>query len=197
MMRVEELTSEPQRRNWAWRRWCARSIDEVFGLLVIYLIIVFVGGLLPEDSGEPANEAALWAELFSTLFFLAFVVFSLPLSFLASSLQYALFRQTLGKRLCGVIVCDADGRRISRLGFLWRDVKALVVGDGLHIHVFALIANLIQYSRLCDGKPARYEADNAFQAQPTREKKWYDGLIVFLAFILLFVQVILTVCIYS
>ena len=196
-MRAEELTSESQRRNWAWRRWCARSIDEVFGLLAIYLIIVFVDGLFPEESGESANEAAIWMELISMLFFLAFIVFSLPLSFLASSLQYALFKQTLGKRLCGVTVCDADGKKISRFGFFWRDVKALVVGDGFHIHILALIANLIQYSRLCDGMPARYEADNMFQAQPTREKKWYDGLIVFFAFILLFVQVILTFCIYS
>ena len=188
---VEETMSDAQRRNWAWRRWTARGIDEFVGTLAAFSVVMSIGAFMP-DSSEPST-----AEEAMALVALVLMLLALPLSIFASSVQYALFGGTFGKWICGVRVSDEQGNKPTRLGFFWRDIKVLVRGEWLRLWVLALIGNVIQYNRIVAGKPASYEASSPFRARPTREGRWYDLLLVLLVFVLAIVQFVLIQIMYA
>ena len=183
--------SDAQRRNWAWRRWTARGVDEFVGTLAVFVVAMSIGAFM-SDSSEPSVVGEAMA-----LVALVLVLLALPLSIFASSVQYALFGGTFGKWICGVRVSDEQGKKLSRWGFFWRDIKVLVRGEWLRLWVLALIGNVIQYNRIVAGKPASYEASSPFRARPTREGRWYDILLVLLVFVLGIVQFVLIQIMYA
>ena len=191
MTNIEEAMSDSQRRNWAWRRWTARGIDEFVGAVAVFSGVMSIGAFM-SDSSEPSN-----AEEAMALVALALILLTLPLSIFASSVQYALFGGTFGKWICGVRVSDEQGNKPTRWGFFWRDIKVLVRGEWLRLWVLALIGNVIQYNRIVAGKPASYEASSPFRARPTREGRWYDILLVLLVFVLGIVQFVLIQIMYA
>ena len=188
---VEETMSDAQRRNWAWRRWTARGIDEFVGTLAVFSVVMSIGAFMP-DSSEPST-----AEEAMALVALVLMLLALPLSIFASSVQYALFGGTFGKWICGVRVSDKQGNKLSRWGFFWRDIKVLVRGEWLRLWVLATIGNVIQYNRIVAGKSASYEASSPFRARPTRDGRWYDILLVLLVFVLAIVQFVLIQIMYA
>ena len=191
MTDIEEAMSDSQRRNWAWRRWTARGIDEFVGTLAVFSMVMSIGAFI-SDSSEPSVVEGVMA-----LVALALILLTLPLSIFASSVQYALFGGTFGKWICGVRVSDEQGNKPTRWGFFWRDIKVLVRGEWLRLWVLALIGNVIQYNRIVAGKPASYEASSPFRACPTREGRWYDILLVLLVFVLAIVQFVLIQIMYA
>ena len=191
MTNNEGPMTDSQRRNWAWRRWTARGIDEFVGTLVVFCTVMSMAAFM-FDSSEPST-----AEDVMALVALVLMLLALPLSIFASSLQYALFGGTFGKWICGVRVSDEQGKKLSRWGFFWRDIKVLVRGERLRLWVLALIGNVIQYNRIVAGKPASYEASSPFRARPTREGRWYDILLVLLVFVLSIVQFVLIQIMYA
>ena len=191
MTNIEEAMSDAQRRNWAWRRWTARGIDEFVGTAVVFSVVMTMASFLPDSAEPSAVEGAM------ALIALVLVLLVLPLSIFASSVQYALFGGTFGKWICGVRVSDEQGKKLSRWGFLWRDIKVLVRGEWLRLWVLALIGNVIQYNRIVAGKPASYEASSSFRARPTRDGRWYDILLVLLVFVLSIVQFVLIQIMYA
>lgn len=144
------------------------------------------------DSSEPSAVEEAMALVALVLILMAF-----PVSIFASSVQYALFGGTFGKWICGVSVSDEQGKKLSRLGFFWRDIKVLVRGEWLRLWVLALIGNVIQYNRIVAGKSASYEASSPFRARPTRDGRWYDILLVLLVFVLGIVQFVLIQIMYA
>lgn len=191
MTNNEGTMTDSQRRNWAWRRWTARGIDEFVGAVAVFSGVMSIGAFM-SDSSEPSN-----AEEAMALVALALILLTLPLSIFASSVQYALFGGTFGKWICGVRVSDEQGNKPTRWGFFWRDIKVLVRGEWLRLWVLALIGNVIQYNRIVAGKPASYEASSPFRARPTREGRWYDILLVLLVFVLGIVQFVLVQIMYA
>ena len=191
MASIEETMSDAQRRNWAWRRWTARGIDEFVGTLAVFSVVMSIGAFVSDSSEPPAVEEAM------ALVALALMLLALPLSIFASSVQYALFGGTFGKWICGVRVFDEQGNKPTRWGFFWRDIKVLVRGEWLRLWVLALIGNVIQYNRIVAGKPASYEASSPFRARPTREGRWYDILLVLLVFVLGILQFVLIQIMYA
>ena len=144
------------------------------------------------DSAEPSVLEEVMA-----LAALVLILLALPASIFGSSVQYVLFGGTFGKWICGVRVSDEQGKKLSRWGFFWRDVKVLVRGEWLRLWVLLLIGNVIQYNRIVAGKPASYEAASPFRARPTREGRWYDILLVLLVFVLSIVQFVLIQIMYA
>ena len=191
MTNIEEAMSDAQRRNWAWRRWTARGIDEFVGTLAVFGLVVSIGASMSDPSEASVVEDVM------ALVALVLMLLALPLSIFASSFQYALFGGTFGKWICGVRVSDEQGKKLSRWGFFWRDIKVLVHGEWLRLWVLALIGNVIQYNRIVAGKPASYEAASPFRARPTREGRWYDILLVLLVFMLGIVQFVLVQIMYA
>ena len=188
---VEETMSDAQRRNWAWRRWTARGIDEFVGTLAVFSVVMSIGAFMP-DSAEPSVLEEVMA-----LAALVLILLALPVSIFGSSVQYALFGGTFGKWICGVRVSDEQGKKLSRWGFFWRDIKVLVRGEWLRLWVLLLIGNVIQYNRIVAGKSASYEVSSPFRARPTREGRWYDILLVLLVFVLAIVQFVLIQIMYA
>ena len=191
MTNNEGTMTDSQRRNRAWRRWTARGIDEFVGTLVVFCTVMSMAAFM-FDSSEPST-----AEDVMALVALVLMLLALPLSIFASSLQYVLFGGTFGKWICGVRVSDEQGKKLSRWGFFWRDIKVLVRGEWLRLWVLVLIGNVIQYNRIVAGKPASYEAASPFRARPTREGRWYDILLVLLVFVLAIVQFVLIQIMYA
>ena len=191
MASIEETMSDAQRRNWAWRRWTARGIDEFIGAVAVFSVVMSIGAFVSDSSEPSAVEEAM------ALVALVLILLALPLSIFASSIQYALFGGTFGKWICGVRVSDEQGKKLSRWGFFWRDIKVLVRGEWLRLWVLAAIGNVIQYNRIVVGKPASYEASSPFRARPTREGRWYDILLVLLVFVLGIVQFALIQIMYA
>ena len=191
MTNNEGTMTDSQRRNWAWRRWAARGIDEFVGTLAVFGLVVSIGAFMSDPSEASVVEDVM------VLVALVLMLLALPLSIFASSLQYALFGGTFGKWICGVRVSDEQGKKLSRWGFFWRDIKVLVRGEWLRLWVLALIGNVIQYNRIVAGKPASYEASSPFRARPTREGRWYDILLILLVFVLAIVQFVLIQIMYA
>ena len=191
MASIEETMSDAQRRNWAWRRWTARGIDEFIGAVAVFSVVMSIGAFVSDSSEPSAVEQAM------ALVALVLMLLALPLSIFASSVQYALFGGTFGKWICGVRVSDEQGNKPTRWGFFWRDIKVLVRGEWLRLWVLALIGNVIQYNRIVAGNPASYEAASPFRARPTREGRWYDILLVLLVFVLAIVQFVLIQIMYA
>ena len=191
MTNIEEAMSDSQRRNWAWRRWTARGIDEFVGTFVVFGVVMSIGAFMSDSSESSVVEEVM------ALVALVLILLALPLSIFASSVQYALFGGTFGKWICGVRVSNEQGIKLSRWGFFWRDIKVLVRGEWLRLWVLLLIGNVIQYNRIVAGKPASYEASSPFRVRPTREGRWYDILLVLLVFVLGIVQFVLIQIMYA
>ena len=104
MTNIEETMSDSQRRNWAWRRWTARGIDEFVGTAAIFSVVMTMASFLPDPEEPSAVEGAM------ALLTFALITLPLPISIFSSTVQYALFGGTFGKWICGVRVSDEQGK---------------------------------------------------------------------------------------
>lgn len=170
---VHSMCSPAEYNNFAWRRWTARCIDFQFGF-GLAMILFFSLGLF---SGVTGIGLEFWEWIAEPEHRAVDYVMTTMLAFFSDSLVFAIFKQTLGKKICGISVCDMAGRRISVIGFLKRDIAVLFRGECLCLPLFSAIANIVQYNRVSKGKSASYDEGCVYQSRPTRAKAWYDGVL--------------------
>lgn len=167
-------------RNFAWRRWSARTIDLcIAGLLgaPLWFFVGWCGARMGVGSGillslaAPENKA-----LVNSLEW----IFEL----LAEAAIYACFGTTPGKALCGVAVCDDFGRRCGAAAYLWRNARLYVRGLWLGLPLITMFAMVRQYGRVSAGYPATYDYQQRYTAHATRPRRRDDK---FLPVVALFV----------
>lgn len=178
---VYEMTTISECRNFAWRRWAARMFDiclgGVFACLLTFTLVEFSG-----DSSmvlsflkwlvQPQNR------LFNFILGCGIVHFS-------DVVVFAIFGQTLGKKICGIRVCDADGNPIGRWAYFGRAWCVLLLGVGLMLPLVSVGTQLWQASRVGKGLPAAYDEGRVFQARPVRGKRSYDPALVIVSILTL------------
>lgn len=180
---VYMMTTPEEYRNFAWRRWTARLIDLWLGLwlvLALFCGLEFLSGITQIGLGfwtwiaAPEHQildiVLIYATFYATAFF-------------SDALVFSIFKTTLGKKICGISVCDPSGNRISRAGYFMRDLNVLFRGNCLLIPLLSTIARIVQYKRVEKGAASSYDEGCVFQARPTRGKRYDDlFLVIFVNF---------------
>lgn len=170
---VYEMTTISECRNFAWRRWAARMFDLCLGC-----VFAFVFGLIVGASSstpwivQPQNR--VWVFLLGT-----------GIVFFSDVAVFALFGQTLGKKICGIRVCDANGNPIGRWAYFGRAWGVFLLGEGLGIPFVCLGTELWQACRVGKGLPAAYDEGRVFQARSIRGKRSYDPALVIVSILTL------------
>lgn len=175
---VYSMNNESEYRNFAWRRWSARSIDFFVGYL--FALLLFIG--LAFMTGLTGIGIGFWEWINENP--LADIVLTSAIAYFSDVIIYAMFRTTLGKKINGISVCDTFGNRASCKDFFLRDIKVLVRGECLCIPLLAAIVQLLQYNRVCKGNAASYDEQCEYQARPTRGKASYDIILIIAVFII-------------
>ena len=167
--RIVVLNDPTEFRNFAWRRWTARQLDLILGCCFLGIVLIALGycsvvtgvGL---DFWEWINASPVNAWMF--------FVITISMSFFADALVYAIFKNTLGKKICGISICDMAGHRISAIDYLKRDFKVLI--GGYWIFILSIVPFMQQYSRVKVGDSTSYDKGCEYQARPTRKKTWFE-----------------------
>lgn len=176
---VYMMTTPEEYRNFAWRRWTARMID--FWLGNMLAVALFYGlGIL---SGITQIGLGFWTWIAAPEHQILDIVLTSAIAFFSDALVFSIFKTTLGKKLCGISVCDLSGNRISGAGYFIRDLNVLLRGECLLIPILSTIALIVQYNRVGKGAASSYDEGCVFQARPTRGKKYYDLFLVILVII--------------
>lgn len=170
---VYMMTTPEEYRNFAWRRWTARLIDFWLGIWLaaaLFLGLKFLSGITQIGLG-------FWTWIAAPEHLILFT------AFFSDALVFSIFKTTLGKKICGISVCDLSGNRISRAGYFIRDLKVLLRGNCLLIPLLSTIAHIVQYKRVEKGAASSYDEGCVFQARPTRGKRYDDlFLVIFVNF---------------
>ena len=130
---------------------------------------------------EVMNEASEGLGIF---FIILAVIFGWLFLFFLDAIVYALFGNTLGKKLMGIQVLEADGRKVSRSRYFRRNLQVFLEGYALGIPPLFLISFIWQSERVYRGKPATYDARLGFQV--VSNGKSYVGFFVVVWIILMF-----------
>lgn len=126
-----------------WRRWTARTFDLIANSLVLGILY----GLFCRSG---INR------------FAANILFTL-LALLLDAVIYAIFGNTLGKRLLGIKIVDGAMQVIDRGTYFRRNLRIFCSGYALGIPIATLVTFAIQYSRVSRGNQTSYdEAHNLF-----------------------------------
>jgi len=176
---VYVMTTPEEYRNFAWRRWTARLID--FWLGYVLAMALFYG--LAYLSGITKIGLGFWTWIAAPEHQILDLILTTAIAFFSDALVFSIFKTTLGKKICGISVCDLSGNRISGAGYFIRDLNVLLRGECLCIPLLCAIAYIVQYNRVGKGAAASYDEGCVFQARPTRGKKGYDLFLVILALI--------------
>ena len=176
--------SKPQKPATRWPRFFARWLDWTLYMLLSPLYSLVLGLLLlPVVSfgEEVMNEASEGLDIF---FIILAVIFGWLFLFFLDAIVYALFGNTLGKKLMGIQVLEADGRKVSRSRYFRRNLQVFLEGYALGIPPLFLISFIWQSERVYRGKPATYDARLGFQV--VSNGKSYVGFFVVVWIILMF-----------
>lgn len=164
-------------KNFAWRRWAARSIDlNLAGIVAFLLLLTVSRTILTFGAGR---QFILWLsdthnEAFS-------IMLNIALSLLVEAGVYAVFRTTPGKVLAGVAVCDDAGRKATGWQYLSRNMRLFVRGMWLGIPVASWFAYARQYDRVRNGWPSSYDFGHDCYAHSIRAAKKKDWTLPVLA----------------
>lgn len=133
-----------------WTRWCARLFD----LWWESIVVGFIGGYV---LGEISPAFLLWTEsgIGAKLFDLA----CLPLALLLDAAVHAVAGNTPGKAMLGLRVGLVDGRPLSFVQHLWRNLGVWVSGFGFGIPLVCFLTMGRQQGRLNRGQQASYDGE--------------------------------------
>lgn len=176
---VYVMTTPEEYRNFAWRRWTARLID--FWVGYVLAMALFYG--LAYLSGVTQIGLGFWTWIAQPEHQIIDLVLTTAIAFFSDALVFSIFKTTLGKKICGVSVCDISGHRISGSGYLLRDLNVLFRGECLCIPLLCAIAYIIQYNRVAKGAASSYDEGCTYQARPTRGKTGYDIVLVIIVLV--------------
>ena len=180
------LNAPSEFRNFAWRRWTARQIDWILGYCFLYVVMV----ALSYSSGATGVGLGFWKWIARPENAWMDLIITTSVAFFADALVYAIFKNTLGKKICGISVCDKTGHLISSIDYLKRDFRVLI--GGYWIFILSIIPFIQQYNRVKVGGATSYDHGYEYQARPTREKTWFDTILIVVVFVLAGVIRILT-----
>lgn len=172
MYSVYVLKTPGDFRNFAWRRCAARYID--WGVGGCFLALLF----------PSLKEIMDWMDLSRVWI----VVLVAAILFFSDTLVYALFKNTLGKKLCGIGVCDHEGRRINGTGYFTRSLRVFFEGWGGYIPLWDIVTMAWQYKCVCKDRPTMYDEKKVYQARPLRGRRMYDILLVLVALVIMIVK---------
>ncbi|MBQ5938961.1 RDD family protein [Massilia sp. AB1] len=133
-----------------WKRWCARLFDLWWENAVIGIVAVYVLSWI-----WPAF--LIWIE--STFASKLFDIACLPLALVLDAAVHALAGNTPGKAILGLRVGLVDGRRLSFVQHLRRNLGVWVSGLGFAIPLVCLFTMGRQHGRLNEGQPASYDGE--------------------------------------
>ncbi len=126
-----------------WARWAARTFDFSVCTFTAALVIAFFLISIGCETGHVSE--------------VGWMILAIPTGLTLDALCYYFFGWTLGKWLFAVKVRHEDGGRLIFSEYLKRNFGVFIQGFGLSIPIVWLVAEIIQYNRLRDGKPASYD----------------------------------------
>ena len=138
----------------------------------------YLGGVLQTEIGFWQWMVQPLSSLFDISMWLDYLIGMLLYVF-SDEVVFAIFRQTLGKKICGISVCNVAGRKISPLDFLRRDF------DVFFQTIWFYIPHFFQYKRVVNGRASSYDEGCIYQARPIRPMDCDKSTtIVFVLFVL-------------
>ena len=122
-----------------WTRWTARQIDCLIESIIIGYIFSILGIF-----GANTNSTIIG-------------IVVAPFAFLLDSAVYAIFGNTLGKWLMGVMVVRDNGIRINGSEYFMRNMRVYWGGFGLGIPIVTLCTTITQYNRINKKQETTYD----------------------------------------
>lgn len=166
-----------------WRRYFARTVDNVFWGTLIMLVVGIALALYDVKMAED------FAKLFEGLGGrVASIVLSAVLCTIPNAILIGLTGGNLGKWLFGICVFDRQDRPIGLLRAFQREFRVLLLGLGLGVPVVSLITSLIAYQKLREDRITNW--DQALNLKVLHRKRgalqylgYSAGLVLFISLI--------------
>jgi len=172
---AEPGAAGPPEQAGPWPRYWARSLDVTLWALLLALV---GGALVPQltdigaSLGERASDQILG-------------IIVLPFAMAADALTFALFGNTPGKWLAGLMVRDAAGGRLARWRYLKRNAGVYVNGLALGVGLVALFTLSRQYRRVNSGELTSWDRWQESRVVRVRGGVWRTSLTAGLYLVLL------------
>ena len=172
------LNNPSEFRNFAWRRWTARQLDWILGCCFLYIVMI----AMFYCSYVTGVGVGFWKWIARPENGWAYLIITTSVAFFADALVYAIFKNTLGKKICGISICDVAGHRISGVEYLKRDLRVLI--GGYWIFILFIFPFMQQYNRVKVGEATSYDQGYKYQARPTRKETWFDTIMIVIVLVL-------------
>jgi uncharacterized RDD family membrane protein YckC len=158
-----------------WPRFFARIFDVWWEVLLVALILGGVLGYYSASYVEWINKSSS-SQLFSIL--------CLPIALCLDAIVYSIFSNTPGKALLGINVETANGKPLSFLQYLSRNLSMWARGFAFGIPFINLFTMATQSSRLGNGQQASYDEATGFRVR-SRPSSWVRTGVFSIAFLVL------------
>lgn len=158
-----------------WRRWAARSVDQIGGTILVAVVgLQLLGYFGLDGSGDGASAAVFGFALLPAALLLEWIVFDL-------------FGTTFGKWAFSLRVRGADGRTAPSKAYFKRLLRLWVSGLGLGLPVVSIVAPAVQYRRVAARRRATYDESLGLRVDKERFRplRWIAVLPILLAEFLL------------
>jgi len=151
----EKRSIEGDRSVWSklpvypWRRFLAKTLDGVV-LMYLYMALVFLAFRM-----APVFSLNHLSDLIENDLFNLFVFVFLSIFINGAFLGYA--GTTIGKKLFGINVLAANGEPIGVIKGINREVKVVLIGQGLFIPLISFFTQIGAYDRLKKDKTTTWD----------------------------------------
>lgn len=139
-----------------WERWAARTTDFLLESFIIGVLFIFLSdffSLYIHDEKMLVMSIGGYAICIMT----KWGIIIAPLAFLLDSVIYAVFGNTLGKKIWGIKTIDCAGEQITGWRYFYRNIRVYWGGYGLAFPIIILCTFITQYNRAFNGKDATYD----------------------------------------
>lgn len=168
-----------------WRRFFARFIDVPLALIATFAAIFLVAKVLQFNTGKDfysdmQNSGATF------LIFFALTVIAYEAYFIEK------FSATPGKLVFGISVTSRTGEKLGTGKAILRSIYANVIGQGIHIPLFAAIANIAGLVLLRKTGSTYWDnqADSVVQCQPMSKARTISAILAVVVAMILYAIVI-------
>ena len=140
-----------------WERWAARTTDFLLESLIIGVSFIFLSEIhlhMYHMENMLMTSIVGYAICFMPTKW-GFII--APFVFLLDSVIYAVFGNTLGKKIWGIKTVDYAGEQITGWRYFYRNIRVYWGGYGLAFPIIILCTFITQYNRAFNGKDATYD----------------------------------------
>jgi uncharacterized RDD family membrane protein YckC len=139
-----------------WPRFFARIIDiwlekSLVTFVVAYVLSIYLAGFI-EWINAPGAEYI-------------FGIICLPVALIVDAFIYKVFGNTIGKRLLGLKVTTLDGKPLSLIQYMHRNLSVLISGLAFGLPFINLFTLGRQFYRLREGRQASYDEATGFRVR--------------------------------